>query len=279
MGEKLAVVQDDALFLALIEPRTAKVTATVLPAGPEGARLFDDTLGNKAHKLDLEAALVLGGGLYAFGSGSTHARELVVVVRLGDAPVAEVVPAHGLYRALREHTDFSGSELNIEGAVLVGDEVVLVQRGNGREREGIEPANATARLDARKLVDYLKSGDRMPPPPLQRITRFELGSVAGVGLSFTDVAARGDRLFYLAAAENSPDTVQDGVVVGTELGVIEPDGRVRSATILAENGAPFTGKAEGLALGRDDPTQAFVVLDPDDPAVPTELCQLQLSGF
>jgi hypothetical protein len=117
---QLAVVQDDALFLALVDPESARADSLTLPAGASGARLFDDVIGNKADKLDLESAFVLGGTLYAFGSGSTPARELVVSVReLEHAPIAEIVPAHRLCAARRDGV--AGSELNL-GVALVGDQ-------------------------------------------------------------------------------------------------------------------------------------------------------------
>ncbi len=98
-------------------------------------------------------------------------------------------------------------------------------------------------------------------------------------LTFTDVATRdATRLLFLAAAEASPDTVRDGVVVGTALGVIE-GARARLTPIVDEQGAPFAAKAEGLALDPRDPSRAWVVLDRDDPELPAELCELALSGF
>lgn len=278
LGGRLAVVQDDALFLALVEPESGRASAVVLPAGEGGARVFDDTIGNKSKKLDLEAAVQLGDHLYAFGSGSTPARELVVVVR---DPAAEpvVVRAHRLYAALRQSEEFAGSELNLEGAAVIGDEVVLLQRGNGRPRNGREPVNATGRIDVRALVAYLDSNDTEPAPPLGHVRRYELGDVEGVRLTFTDAAALGERLVFLAAAEASPDAVQDGVVVGTAVGVIDSDGSARTALLRDEQGRLFAGKAEGIALDPNRPERAFVVLDPDDPAVPTELCHVELSGF
>jgi hypothetical protein len=277
-GGRLAVVQDDALFLALVEPESARTSAVVLPAGEGGARLFDDTLGNKAKKLDLEAAVLLGGHLYAFGSGSTPGRELVVIVRDPGAP-AVVAPAHRLYAALRDNKDFSGSELNLEGAAVIGDEVVLLQRGNGAPRDGLLPVNASGRLDVRSLVAYLDSGDALPPPALHAVTRYDLGDVNGVRLTFTDAASLGERLVFLAAAEASPDAVRDGAVVGAGVGVIEPDGRARTALLRDERGQVLAGKAEGIALDPNNPARAFIVLDPDDPGVPTELCEVELGGF
>jgi hypothetical protein len=92
-GPRLAVVQDDAHFVALVDPATGLADAVTLPAGVGGRRQFDTGRGNKHHKLDLESCLTVpdpaGGApvLLAFGSGSTDARERVAVVRgLGSGP-------------------------------------------------------------------------------------------------------------------------------------------------------------------------------------------------
>ena len=88
-------------------------------------------------------------------------------------------------------------------------------------------------------------------PTILGSARFDLGSVAGsaggVRLGFTDAVAVGSRVFYLAAAEDSANAIDDGGVLASQLGVIEGD-RVR-ASPLTES----LGKAEGLAFDPDDP--------------------------
>jgi len=85
IGGLLAVVQDDANFIALVDPASYDVRALTLPAGEGGVRLFGSDRGNKQLKLDLEACVALPDGpggemLVAFGSGSTPQRERIVLV-------------------------------------------------------------------------------------------------------------------------------------------------------------------------------------------------------
>src|SRR5258706_9547733 len=86
-GDKLAIVQDDANFVALFDPATERVEAVALPRGASGRRQFDDARGNKAEKLDLESCVVLpspaGDWLVAFGSGSSRQRERGGSCRVG----------------------------------------------------------------------------------------------------------------------------------------------------------------------------------------------------
>lgn len=283
VGERLLVVQDDASFLAVVEPGAPQRSiAHPLVAGPGGARQFDDARGNKAFKLDLEAAVVLDDGtVLVFGSGSSPRRESIVVARDLDSerPDVRVVHAEALYASLRACTELSGSELNLEGAIAVGDRIRLFQRGNGAPRGELLPVDATCELSASGLVAYLEG--RAPPPPIEDVVRWDLGSVSGVRLGFTDAARVGDRTFWLAAAEASPDATRDGPVAGVAIGVLGPDGDARFADVLHE-GAPFDGKAEGIVFGPTEVGGArdrgFVVVDRDDPDSPAELWIFELLG-
>lgn len=59
VGGRLAIVQDDANFVALVDPATGLAEAVTLPAGEGGLRQFDDLRGNKRFKLDLESCVLL----------------------------------------------------------------------------------------------------------------------------------------------------------------------------------------------------------------------------
>jgi hypothetical protein len=265
-GARLAIVQDDTSILALVEGE--EVHALPLPHEVEGARQFDDVRGNKKHKLDLEACVTLGDTLIGFGSGSSPARERLLVLR-GNQP--RIVDASSLYAMLRARVDFSGSELNVEGATRVGDRVRLFQRGNGAPRGDLRPVDATGELSIDALLAFVDGG---PTPELQRVVRWDLGVLPSpegpVRLGFTDATTHEGAVFFLAAAEASPDAVRDGPCAGVALGIIDPDG-ARMARIR-----DFDLKAEGLAF--DGPREGVLVVDRDDPAAPAELCRFDLIG-
>ncbi len=278
---RLAVVQDDTAFIALVDPETGLADAIALPSA-DGVRQFGKDRGNKHLKPDLEAVLTLPDGrLVAFGSGSTPARERLLVLGVEAAP--RWVDASPLYRALREAREFSGSELNIEGAMVRGDRVILFQRGNGATIDGVAPVNATVALSLGELIVSLsrwESGEAAPSPALGDVRAYDLGTVANVALSFTDAtpwsAEHPGRVAWIGAAEDSPDTYRDGECVGAALGWIDPDGGVMQAPLRTPDGALYTTKAEGLVFDRDDPTVAWVVCDVDDPTRPSCLCRVRV---
>lgn len=282
LGAKLVVVQDDANWMALIDPAGGHVQALPLPRGHGGRRLFDEHSGNKAFKLDLEACIRgsddFGEWLLAFGSGSTPYRERVVELgSRADRWHALIHPAPGLYRAFRSDRAFSGSELNIEGAALLpGGRVRFFQRGNGAPRNGWLPVDATADICLADLWHCLRVPDWQPH--LDNVRQYDLGQIVGVRLTFTDATFHADTIFFLAAAEASPDTYHDGLVVGGALGYFTAKGVPVWTVLQRQDGTTFTQKAEGLVFDPHNRRLGYLVTDRDDPTLPSCLCRILLDG-
>jgi hypothetical protein len=254
-GGRLVVIQDDAAFVATVAGD--EVAAIALPRGAGGRRRFEVALGNKYEKLDLESCVAVEGALWAFGSGSTPVRERVVVVD----DRTRTIDAVPLYRRIRDQL----GPINLEGAAVVGDELWLFHRGN------TGPADhgpAVVRFGRAAVASWLHGLGALPA--VLGTTSFDLGAVGHARFGFTDAVAVGERVFFVAAAEASPDAIADGLVLGTRLGVIAGDG-VRVADL-------GTFKAEGLAFDPGDSRRAWIVIDPDDVAAPAQLCELALEG-
>lgn len=278
-GPRLIVAQDDASFLAVVDPATMRATSIALPPGPGGKRLFSDERGNKKDKLDLECVESFthdGRSLVvALGSGSLPPRETAVLALL-DKGVATVriVNASALFASLRSLPLLQGAELNLEGMCRVPatGRVRLFQRGNGGGA-----IDATIDVDERAFLAYLHGG---AVPPLHDARAHVLGDVGGVRLTFTDACSRGDQIFVTAAAEACPNAIDDGEVVGCAFGWSSGASGASGAwvfrDILDEGGARWIGKPEGLALHPTDLTRAWIVVDKDDPSVPAELLTLTL---
>ncbi|HSD89807.1 MAG TPA: hypothetical protein VLB44_19885 [Kofleriaceae bacterium] len=271
---RLAVIQDDCAFIGYVGEQ---ITATPLPRGPGGRRRFEEILGNKGDKLDLEACVVvkgeLGEELWAFGSGSTPMREKIAIVGY----TTHLHDASPLYRRLRE--ELSGPTaaesfrvppaVNIEGVCIVSKEVWLFHRGNTGPHDA---GPMIFKINKHAFTRWLSSKAALPE--IDATVPFDLGDVNGVRLGFTDAVTVGARVFYLAAAEASPNAVDDGEVLASHIGVIDTAG-VRAAT-LEVDGKPL--KAEGLAFDPADPMRAWVSIDPDNVDEPARLYQIELVG-
>jgi hypothetical protein len=259
-GGRLLAAQDDAFTLMWIDPVTRALTPLVLEG--TGAPL------PKYKKPDFEAALVSGTGeagagtVYVLGSGSAPNRRSIARLDVLRG-AAELISAGPLYDALERAL---GSTPNIEGAVRIAKVARLFHRGSGRT------AGANATIDV--PVEAL---DGAPPGEL-RAVRYDLGSIERIPLTFTDAAPLdgGRRALYLAVAEDTPDAIADGPILGAAVGVLEEEG-ARFALILEADGSPCARKPEGLALDKDG-RSGYLLTDPDSPDVPAELCKFVLEG-
>ena len=280
LGGRLVVAQDDAAFLAVVDPASPSVSALVLPADDDGRRQFDRGRGNKMRKGDFEACAAVPSldsapAVLVFGSGSAPRRDRIALVRSLDAPV-EVIDASRLYGVLRACRPFAGSEMNVEGAVFVDGCVRLFNRGNGAARDGHDPVDATCDLAWPALAAFLAAPATAEPPRPERVVRYDLGSLGTAPLNFTDGGEMRGLVLFTATAEDSPDAIEDGEVAGSVLGVIDGDG-ARWAPLRLPDGAPFVAKVEGVCAGDRD-GEVYVVVDADDPHLPSSLCVVRLSG-
>lgn len=284
VGGTLVGIQDDANFVACIDPATGRVQPVLLPAGEAGLRQFDDVRGNKAFKLDLEACTAVPDGrggdfLVAFGSGSSARRERILRVTGLDAPhpAVDLREAASFYARLREETEFSGSELNVEGAVWRDGRILLLNRGNGAVVDGRQPVDAICEVEWAALRAHLDDPGGPPAPAPRSVVQYDLGEMGGCRLTFTDAASFGPALVYTAAAEASPNAVDDGPVVGSALGIVGADGEARWTELRDAAGGRFDGKVEGVARG-PRPGTLYVIVDRDDPGRASDLCEVQLVG-
>lgn len=267
----LYVVADDELHLGVFAEGDA-VPGRLLRLFP--GELVDDKAERKAHKPDLETLALLPampgypqGALLALGSGSKANRQQAVLLALNAQGEVQGAPRRidlaPLYRPL--HAQFA--DLNIEGAFLLGQQLILLQRGN----QGLA-ANAAVRFAWPALQAWLLTGEGAAPLP-QAVEYLELGELQGVALGFTDGAALADgRWLFSAVAENTPDSYRDGACLGTVIGLVEADGRLRR---LASLGPQW--KVEGIAAQRHgEQLLLSLVTDADDPQTAASLLQLEL---
>jgi hypothetical protein len=263
---RLVIVQDDVLAFAARSAGGA-VEPVLLPPHPSGRRVFDDTLGNKHEKLDLEACVTLPDGkLVAFGSGSTAARERLVVWSGQEQPA--VIAASSFYGDLRAAVTRGAARLNVEGAVVRGPRLELLHRGNDARGQA---ANAIAAVDCAEFAAWLAG--ESPSPRVERVTTVDLGSVGGVPFGFTDAVALDDeRLVVVACAEDSASALSDGAVLGCRVGLLDAHGL--TAVAVHDAAGPTLLKLEGIERRAGSSTEFDVVVDVDRPAAAAQLGRL-----
>jgi hypothetical protein len=234
INNTLYVVADDEHHLGVFLANTADRTPGDLIRLFEG-KLPEKTKKRKAEKPDLETLTILPafaghphGALLALGSGSKPNREIAVLLNLDAAGCAQSPPSYidfgGIYNDLRNELE----ALNIEGAVVSGNDFFLLQRGNKGS------ANALIKCDLPDLMRDLAAGK---PPRLHRapsIKVINLGEVGGVPLCFTDGAVLPDgAILFTAVAEDADNSIDDGAFKGAAIGIIDANGKVARMEPLA----------------------------------------------
>jgi hypothetical protein len=264
----------DGVFLVVADDELALGAFTAVP-GEHGALwpLMPGTLPwrtkeRKARKPDWEALVLLGRDLVAVPSGSKPHRTVGAVLPLrGAAPRGPARPVDfaPLYARL---ADAGFGQLNIEGACVRGEELLLFQRGNGAGAR-----NAIIALDRRAahvaICCHMPLGGEL----VRSVRAYDLGELEGVRLGFTDAAVGSDgRIVFVAAAEATDDAYEDAPVTGSVVGFIDASGEITGVRVVAPR-----MKAEGLAV-QDAPEGqvAWLVTDADDPTVAAGLYRARL---
>jgi hypothetical protein len=266
------VVADDELHLGVFPVHGQ--------APGELMRLFPGTLPNaaaerKQHKPDLETLVRLppfagcpGGALLCLPSGSEPNRCTAALLALAADGSVIGTPRRldlaGLFAGLTR--EFPA--LNIEGATVSGETLLLLQRG-GRQ----DPRNACIRYALPEVLRALAGADSLAGVAPSQIEFVELGEIAGVPLGFSDAATLpGVGLIFTAIAEDTGDTYMDGPCVGAALGIIDVNGGLRYLQHLA--GAP---KVEGIhAEMAGQLVQVWLVTDADDEVVAARLLAAEI---
>jgi hypothetical protein len=272
VGRWLYVIADDELYLGVF-PAKGKAKGSLVRLLP--GRLPKGRKERKGRKADFEVLTLLPhfsgcphGALLALGSGSRPNRRRGVLVPLdragaiGGAP--RVISLAGLYSVLATEL----REVNVEGAVVLGRYLCLLNRGSPKKG-----GSAVVRLNLRAVLRFIASSDAIGALPF-KVRHYDLGKAEGVPLGFTDGAALPDgSLLFSAVAESSEDAYADGPCVAAAVGVIRPDGPLGPVRRLR----PLR-KVEGIALrpgsrGR----KLLLVTDADDARVPAGLYVAKLS--
>lgn len=195
----------------------------------------------KVNKPDLESITQYGNQLIMLGSGSTEKRNSMFTLDLGsDALQSQDLSA--LYQKLKDVGSFTDDQLNIEGAIYAHQTMLLFQRGNSKNSQnGIFI-----------IPNHQEDGIRFVP--------ISLPTLDDVETTFTDAILVGDKIYFLACAENTTSTYEDGEVLGTILGIMHaPTFEIIDVQLLSEH-----QKFEGITLYNETETELEFLLCEDN---------------
>ena len=205
-------------------------------------KLFEDSQESiaKKDKADFEAITLFDNKLYIFGSGSTKRRNNSVTFHLENKEVKEK-DLSKIYKRLIESISIADNELNIEGVIITADTIYFFQRGNGTNAQ-----NGVFCYDKKsKMVQF------------RLIT---LPNINGIQATFTDAILVEGTIYFLAAAENTTSTYNDGEIEGSLIGSID----LMTLQLKSHIQISTKHKFEGLTLYKKTAIQIELLLCEDN---------------
>lgn len=193
----------------------------------------------KKEKPDFESIALDGNKLFIFGSGSTEKREMLKTYQFLNNRIKEKDLSE-LYSKLKSQFSIQDDELNIEGVFYLNKKFYLFQRGNGKNA-----SNGIFIVDKDKEIEFKK---------------IELPKINNIQSSFTDAILVDETIYFLASAENTISTYDDGEILGTFLGKMKLTDFSIEETILISN----KNKFEGITLYKKTENQLDFLLCEDN---------------
>lgn len=200
----------------------------------------------KQDKLDLEAITQFDNKIYLFGSGSTENRMKMITVDAQTKKTRDTTDLSNLYASMQSFAEVKPEDFNIEGAIYNGENWFLFNRGNGSKGQNIIFTIGGANLTDDFSVVFNK---------------IKLPKIKGVRTTFTDAILVDNKIYFLATAEDTPNTYEDGEVLGSIIG------RIDLQTMKMEFTKKITDKHkfEGIALyQKSDAEIQFLLCEDND---------------
>jgi len=199
----------------------------------------------KKTKADFEAIATKGDSLYVFGSGSTEQRNKMAIVNRQSKTIL-TTDLSLLYASMRSLGNISDEDFNIEGVVYTSDAWYFFQRGNsGTGKNAV--FTVTGNIEEENFSVIYKE--------------FKLPKIGGVQACFTDATLVGDKIYFLATAENTTSAYKDGEVAGSFVGRMN----LKKMKIDFTKKITSSHKFEGIAMFEDgSDTISFLLCEDND---------------
>ena len=214
----------------------------------------------KKDKADFESITHFQDTLYIFGSGSTEKRNAMIEFDLKTRKKSTTNNLVDLYAVMQSFGDIKPEDFNLEGAIYDGENWYLFNRANGSNNK-----NVILTLHAKKLNEEfsLLSND------------YKLPKIKGVRTSFTDAVLVDEKIYFLATAENTASTYDDGEILGSLIGRID----IETMKIDFTQKISPTNKFEGLTLFLKTKNQIQFLLceDKDTDALESTIYKLSMN--
>lgn len=162
----------------------------------------------KKLKPDFEAITQFENNIYIFGSGSTQNRNIMVQLDARTKKPIATNDLSALYQTMQNFGEIKPDDFNLEGAIYDGTNWYLFNRGNGKNSK-----NAIFTIGGNNLTNDFSV----------IYNKIKLPKIKGIETTFTDAVWVNNKIYFLATAEDTQSTYDDGEVVGSIIGSINPE--------------------------------------------------------
>jgi hypothetical protein len=202
----------------------------------------------KSEKPDFEAITHFGDNFYVFGSGSTAKRNKMIQINTLEKEIS-TNDLTDLYGVMQSFGEIKPEDFNIEGAIYTGEEWFLFNRGNGKSSK-----NILFTIQGKNLVNEFN----------MLSNNYKLPKIKGIRSSFTDGVILDDKIYFLATAEDTDSTYNDGEILGSFIGCID----TKTMKIDFTKKISDTHKFEGLTVYQNSADAIeFLLCEDNDTAV------------
>ena len=241
----LFIIGDNSGFLTKYNLETKQVSTTAL---------IENASVNiaKKQKPDFEAIALLDNKICVYGSGSTDNREQRISFDLASNEV-QSKNMKNRYKKLQKAAGISDKEFNIEGVFFDGDDQYYCQRGNKSSNK-----NCILKYNAKtEQVD---------------VFYFQFPLVSGSAATFTDAILLENSVYFLASAENTASTYEDGEIMGSVFGTIN----LKTMTLEHQEVISNNKKFEGITFFKKTGNSLHFLLceDNDTEVLQSEITEL-----
>ena len=233
--DKLYIISDNSTFLYEYDISKENLNKIALVENSQENIIKKD-------KADFESITLKGNKLVILGSGSTDKRNKLFKYNINSKKIKEK-SFEEFYKKVKSELGIKEDELNIEGLLITDKKILLFQRGNGgTSKNGIIYA------------------DDDPDNPKFKFIPFKLPKIKNVETTFTDAILVENKIYFLAAAEDTTSTYEDGEVLGSIIGTIDlKTMKLESYLQISDN-----HKFEGLTLFKKSENEIEFLLCEDN---------------
>lgn len=205
----------------------------------------------KGQKHDFEAMCMLQWKgdqvLFLFGSGSKWPhRNKGIAFSVTKQKVLETFDLTSFYQGISEKAKIHQDEFNLEAATTLNGKVYLFNRGE----------NKVIIVKEKNFLEFLEGISELPK---MKVYSLDLPQIDGIVSGFSGATSdeKNGMILFTSSVENTSDWVQDGEVLGSFVGIFDPEKLHQHFTphcfLIGDKNGPLKVKVESLTL--DDATE------------------------